>query len=69
MPLYEYICQACEKKFDVRASITEYSDGINPSCPDCGSNKVERGFSAFNFLSGSEGGSGSSGGCGPSGFS
>lgn len=41
MPLYEYRCQECQKKFDVQLSYTEY-DSFVPICPDCKSRKVQR---------------------------
>lgn len=41
MPLYEYRCQECQKKFDVRLSYTEY-DTCVPICPGCQSRKVDR---------------------------
>ena len=41
MPLYEYRCQECLKKFDVRLSYTEY-DSFVPICPSCKSLKVQR---------------------------
>ncbi|HJV63774.1 MAG TPA: zinc ribbon domain-containing protein [Albitalea sp.] len=37
MPLYDYLCSACEKEFEflVRSSVV-------PSCPHCGSTALER---------------------------
>jgi len=43
MPLKEYICKDCGKKFEV---LTERWD---KKCPQCGSEKVERKFSTFAF--------------------
>jgi putative FmdB family regulatory protein len=42
MPIYEYVCMSCESHFEelVRA-------GETPPCPDCGSDKAKREFSAF----------------------
>ena len=72
MPTYDYTCQDCGKKFDIRASIAAYSDGLRPPCPECGSTNAVRGFTAVNVLTGtgSSGGSTRStgAGCGSSGF-
>jgi len=42
MPIFEYICQACEKRFEaiVHGSQT-------PHCPACDSAKLEQQLSAF----------------------
>jgi putative FmdB family regulatory protein len=42
MPLYEYICQTCEHRFEVilRGS-------ASPLCPACHAPSVEKQFSAF----------------------
>jgi putative FmdB family regulatory protein len=39
MPIYEYRCDACEKRFEEYLST---SDKPKPPCPNCGSKKVER---------------------------
>jgi len=41
MPLYEYRCQDCHKKFDVRLTYAEY-DSYVPACPNCTSLNVQR---------------------------
>jgi putative FmdB family regulatory protein len=38
MPLYEYQCQSCEKRFE---KIQKYSDPLEEVCPSCGG-KVEK---------------------------
>lgn len=54
-------------------SMSEYSQGDKPPCPECGSDKAERSFSSVGVLTGSRGGSSSppsgGGGCGHTGFS
>ena len=32
MPLYEFFCEPCQLKFEVRKNIGDY----NATCPDCG---------------------------------
>ncbi len=41
MPVYEFRCQDCRKKFDLRLSYAEY-DVYTPLCPVCGSHNVLR---------------------------
>ncbi|HTX92882.1 MAG TPA: zinc ribbon domain-containing protein [Anaerolineales bacterium] len=41
MPLYDYLCQACQYRFDVLMTYAEY--GSKPVvCPHCGSGNVRR---------------------------
>lgn len=68
MPAYDYICEECGTPFEIRASMSAYSQGLNPQCPKCGSHNVVRKFGAVNVLTRSSGGTSPSGACGPSGF-
>lgn len=70
MPTYDFACQECESPFEVRMSMTAYSEGPKPPCPRCGSKRVERTFTAVNVLSSNRGlgTSGSGSGCGRGGF-
>ncbi len=69
MPRYDYKCRDCGEAFEIRMSMSEYSEGRSPSCIACGSQAAVRSFGPVNviFGSGSEGGSAAA--CGPSGFS
>lgn len=40
MPIYEYLCQDCEKKFDIKATIGERERGLKVNCPSCGSDRT-----------------------------
>ena len=41
MPLYDYICQDCQKRFDIFLTYAEY--GSRPvACPACGSKSTRR---------------------------
>jgi len=45
MPQYDFECQACQKAFEVEASLTEYVAAQKRKsivCPECGSKKVMR---------------------------
>jgi putative FmdB family regulatory protein len=70
MPSYDFMCQDCGASFEVRLSMSAYSDGQGRVCTQCGSGKVERAFTAVNVIAGShsEGSTRSGGGCGHSGF-
>lgn len=52
MPLYEYICQQCQKRFDALRPMSRADDAI--ACPYCGSTETWRAISLFSAL-GSEG--------------
>jgi putative FmdB family regulatory protein len=59
MPLYEYRCRGCEKRFE------EFVVGdAHPRCPSCESRKVDKLLSVFAV--GSAGGSKASASAGPS---
>ena len=62
MPIYEYVCMACESHFEelVRAG------DAGPSCPDCGASNVRKQLSVFAAHGTAEqsfGGSSGGGGC------
>ena len=72
MPAYDYVCQDCGAKFEVRMSMSAYSEGAKPPCDQCGSANVARAFTTVNVLTGGRGGSGgfsSGASCGSGGFS
>jgi putative FmdB family regulatory protein len=45
MPLYEYTCRSCGKRFEVLQRMGAGSDGV--VCPACGSSEVGKQFSTF----------------------
>jgi putative FmdB family regulatory protein len=46
MPVYEYKCGACRKKFSLKMTVSEMERG-KPKCPKCGSKKVEKLYAGF----------------------
>lgn len=64
MPIYEFYCQDCENKFEIKASIEEKEKGLKVKCPGCGSSKTIQLLGNFITFTKS-GGTGFSGGCGP----
>ncbi len=46
MPIYEYQCKECNKRFTLVLSLTEY-EKLLPVCPKCKSRKVEQLPAAF----------------------
>lgn len=67
MPLYEYRCTTCGRRFEVLQRIGQGCEGL--SCPQCGREEVEKEFSTFaGAVSGGGSSVGSGGGsCSPSG--
>jgi putative FmdB family regulatory protein len=45
MPLYEYVCHACQDRFERLARASESSVGV--VCPACGGHETKRVFSTF----------------------
>ncbi|SHH10889.1 putative regulatory protein, FmdB family [Thermosyntropha lipolytica DSM 11003] len=45
MPIYEFKCAACGKKFDLLLSLKERDKKVK--CPECSSDQVERQLSSF----------------------
>jgi len=58
MPIYEYQCLDCSKRFDELIGSFNKEDDVN--CPGCHSNHVHRLMSCFGFSSGSSSSVGSS---------
>lgn len=46
MPIYEYTCKSCDKKFDHLARSMADS-GAKVKCPNCGSDKTYKALSVF----------------------
>lgn len=51
MPIYEYLCSACDAKFETFAR--SWTD--KASCPECASDSVEKQLSSFAFTGGDGG--------------
>ncbi len=45
MPLYEYRCGTCGRRFELLQRLGEGASGV--ACPACGQEDVEREFSTF----------------------
>ncbi len=54
MPLYEYLCGDCGKKFDVLATIAEKEAGLEPACPKCGSKRCRQVFGRVTVMTSSK---------------
>jgi putative FmdB family regulatory protein len=50
MPIYDYQCQGCKKKFIVEMTVDKYSKGPRVSCPKCKNKKVQRIFSSVSVI-------------------
>ena len=62
MPIYEYSCQECGKRFDARRAMKDADAPI--TCPVCGADNTKRGLSLFFAASSSGTIKGASGGSG-----
>jgi putative FmdB family regulatory protein len=51
MPIYEYCCEQCDKRFEALIRRDEKA-----ACPDCGTEEVRRLLSACGFVSKGAGG-------------
>jgi putative FmdB family regulatory protein len=47
MPIYEYGCKSCKKKFEL---LRKFSDPTEVICPKCGSKDVEKKVGSFHTL-------------------
>jgi putative FmdB family regulatory protein len=54
MPLYEYRCESCGRRFEVLQRLGATAAGVE--CPACGGARLERAFSTFARASGGDGG-------------
>jgi len=45
MPIYEYQCKKCERKFETLVSSSKTNDSIE--CPSCGSDETTKLLSSF----------------------
>ena len=43
MPIFEYVCQDCENRFEVLVN----GGSVKPHCPSCDGRKLEQQYSAF----------------------
>lgn len=69
MPSYDFACRNCGAAYEKRLSMSAYSAREGWECPECGSDDVERRYTAVNVIAGSGGGRGPDASCRPgSGF-
>ena len=51
MPIYEYLCESCDHKFE---KLVRHSDDVLESgCPSCGQKHLKQEFSTFSARAGS----------------
>ena len=46
MPTYEFLCESCEKSFELTLTLSERA-GAKVRCPGCGSEKVSPQLAVF----------------------
>ena len=62
MPIYEYVCQSCQKEFEVIRPMSQKDDAI--VCEKCGGDEVKRKLALCYAHSGGSAAPGTSGGGG-----
>ena len=68
MPTYDYECRECGQVFEVRATMSQKTAGLDPECPRCHCHHVDQAFRSIMVIGRSPGGAdtrGPMGGCGP----
>lgn len=46
MPVYDYRCNNCRKKFSLKMTVSQLEKG-KPKCPKCGSKKTQKLVTGF----------------------
>ena len=64
MATYEYLCLACEHRFEERRPMGAASVTTALACPTCGSDRVRRRFSFSATVGGASSAPSTAGGCG-----
>jgi putative FmdB family regulatory protein len=54
VPVYEFQCQDCGKKFETVATLAEKEAGLDPVCPKCGRRRARQVFGRFTLIAGSK---------------
>ena len=54
MPVYEFSCDECGRRFDIVATFAEHDAGLKPVCPKCGAKKTRQVISRVTLLTSSK---------------
>lgn len=54
MPIYEYHCENCGKRFEIFASIKDKEKGLSEVCPKCKSKRVHQIFGKITVITSSK---------------
>ncbi len=65
MPFYDFLCKKCDQVFEIRASIKEKEDGLEPECPKCHSKETRQVITAGLVMRGAGGSPITFPACGP----
>lgn len=55
MPIYAFQCEQCHDTFDVRATIRERQEGLDPECPHCHAHESQQVITSGVMLHGAGG--------------
>lgn len=50
MPFYDYQCDDCKTEISVKATVSAKEEGLEVSCPKCGSQKTHQLFNSMAFI-------------------
>jgi len=50
VPTYEFICEECGQRFEVFATFRQKEQGLQPFCPECGSQRVRQTIGSLMFI-------------------
>ncbi len=56
MPLYDFRCQACGAVYEIRATIKQKENGLEPECPQCHARTARQVITAGLMVRGAAGG-------------
>lgn len=62
---YEYECNDCGRRYEIKATISEKERGLRLDCPKCHSARATQVLSSVNMMTGSRGGGAAPPFCGP----
>jgi len=54
MPVYEFKCEDCGRRFELVATLAEQDAGLEPECPKCGSGNCRQVFGRVNIVTSSK---------------
>lgn len=54
MPVYEFACTDCGRKYEIVATLAEFDAGLKPACPKCGGKRCKQVIGRVTLLTSSK---------------